>query len=608
MKARWLFIVGLTTVSLTGVGLVQAPQPAPSSLAEFVPPEPLLYLEAKDFASLVHDWQNSAEKRLWLESDNYAIFSRSRLYLRLEQAQREFAAAAGFSPDMSLVESVAGAESALALYDIGNLQFVYITRMPSARALESILGQKRGNYETRNAAGLPYFVHVAPGSQRLVAFATTEEYMLLATREDLLAGALTLIAARSAPRAPANASSPTNRTSSAPLSLKDEHWFAESVHAAEQSRSQAVTPDLRLVLNMTSLVRSPYFRSYWIQRNDPMLKPFEAAVSDLYRSATQIREEREFLRSPQALSQLAAPGAASSNGALAAEVSLGELLRLVPDDAGFYRAWAAPRVDEVLDLVARKVLRPRAEANVVASVAPTVAASANGPGSEADLETRIDEAPLAPEGSEFVSGPLRALFENARLRALLQVQSSRALTDGVVVGNDSAVVLVAASDWDGDTARRNLQSAVEGLWTTSQLGVNWKERKAGADTFYQLDGLARIAMVTRGRYLVVASTGEALGPVLDRMASPALPLTGVYAAGFRHGRERENFYRMTRLMDSIGDRLYGQSADAGGRQPQFFSDNISSLSRTLRRVESMSIVVRDTGSSASQTVVYDLGR
>ena len=57
-------------------------------------------------------------------SANYAAFSRSRLFLRLEAAFDEFSTAAGAPPDMALLSDVAGAESALALYDIGKLEFL----------------------------------------------------------------------------------------------------------------------------------------------------------------------------------------------------------------------------------------------------------------------------------------------------------------------------------------------------------------------------------------------------------------------------------------------------------------------------------------------------
>ena len=82
-------------VLMAGLGLLvwlfaQAPANAPTDLALLTPAGPLLYLEAKDFAALLRDWNGSQEKKLWLSSDNFQVFSRSRLYLKLQQAQTEF--------------------------------------------------------------------------------------------------------------------------------------------------------------------------------------------------------------------------------------------------------------------------------------------------------------------------------------------------------------------------------------------------------------------------------------------------------------------------------------------------------------------------------------
>ena len=193
-KIPRLPLLALLLLAAAGAALVAAPQPTPRRVADLLPAGPLLVLEAGDFSSLVRDWNTSPEKQIWLQGDNYRSFSRSRLFLRLKEVQEEFAAAAGFPPDMDLVESVAGSESALALYDIGKLQFLYITRLPFARAMESVLWRLRGTFEPRQSAGLPYYVREKEKTGRVVSFATTADYLLLGTGEELVAGALALLA------------------------------------------------------------------------------------------------------------------------------------------------------------------------------------------------------------------------------------------------------------------------------------------------------------------------------------------------------------------------------------------------------------------------------
>ena len=212
--------------------------------ASLVPAGAALVLQAKDFSTIVADWNTSSEKGKWLGSDNYSAFSRSRLFLRLTEAYGEFAAAAGAPVDMTLVSDLAGGESALAIYDVGKLEFLYVTRMPLAKAMENALWRTRGTYEPRQAAGTPFYVRIDPESKRLVAFGVRDEYLLLATREDLLAGALALIGAQSGA-----------------TSVQTDGWFAQAIKAAGSPG------DLRLVMNLDALVKEPHFRSYWIQGN-----------------------------------------------------------------------------------------------------------------------------------------------------------------------------------------------------------------------------------------------------------------------------------------------------------------------------------------------------
>ena len=63
------------------------PQAAPShALDQMMPEGSLLYIEAKDFSGLLKDWNGSPERAQWLKSDDYRVFSNSRLFLRLGQA------------------------------------------------------------------------------------------------------------------------------------------------------------------------------------------------------------------------------------------------------------------------------------------------------------------------------------------------------------------------------------------------------------------------------------------------------------------------------------------------------------------------------------------
>jgi len=545
----------------------------PESLAGLMPPGAMLYLEAKDFKSLLSDWNDSREKQLWLKSDNYQVFSRSRLFIKLQQAQSEFATAAGSVPDMAFTGSIAGGRSALGLYDVGHLQFLYITRMPSARVMESVLWKVREKFEPRKAGGTAYFIHTDTVHHRVVAFAIADDYLFIATREDLIARALELYSGKPG------------------ANLSHEKWFEDVTHAS------AEPGDLRLALSMQALVRSPHFRSYWIQRNVSEFKPYEAEIANIHRSVKEIREDRVLLREDAAGP---APNGAAGQG-------LGEILRFVPANAGLFRAWENPSVARVLDLLEQKILSPHGGKAPPSRLAPQVVLGNGNAGGEGDFETRIDVAPPVTTGGTLQIDELKKLFQNFAPTAALQIDSTRAAAGGVLVGTESAVVLNVARDWDGAAVRDALQSAVAPLWTTSNLGVQWIRHEQGGKTYYELNGLDRLSVAADGPSLIIATGPQLLLSVLARSSTRAANESGTYAAGFRHAQERDQLIKLLHFVEIPAASRLAAFSTAAGREPLFFSENLASMSSALASVKSESIVVRDLGPRVTQTVRYELG-
>ena len=172
LSAAAILLVGCGVVLAVGQ-LEQAAAPI-AQLPALLPEGALLSIEARDFSSLLKDWNTSPEKRTWLLSDNYAEFSNSRLFSRLSQAKDEFSAAAGLPTDASLLEKVAGKESCLGLYDIGNLEFVYVTRLDQQDIENTPLWQTRSKFEQRTEAGTAFYVHKDAQSSRIAAFASKD--------------------------------------------------------------------------------------------------------------------------------------------------------------------------------------------------------------------------------------------------------------------------------------------------------------------------------------------------------------------------------------------------------------------------------------------------
>jgi hypothetical protein len=552
-------------------------QTAPPPLARIFPTGALVYLEAKDFSAFLGDWDRSDEKATWLKSANYEAFSRSALFLKLGQAQTDFAKAAGVPPDYALLKSVAGANSALAIYNIGALQFLYVTHLPSARAMNTALEKARGNYQTRKAGGVDFYVKEDAATNRVAAFAYSGDLLMLATREDLMAGALELLASSAAQ---------TGRAGQPP-SLASEKWFADAIQAALPGSN-----DLRLVYNLDRLEQAPQFRSHWVQRG-ASLREFSSGLADMERTNGEIRERRVLLR-------------ANATAAISEESATGQLLAAVPDDAGFYRARLHPEAELAEKSIEEKIFAATAPAKPRNDFAPPVEIEREQ-GSEQDLETRIDQPPLSDDRVARAFAPLRERLSATAVQAMLEVGSTNVDADQVFVGSQSAIVLLAGANWDADAIRGAISSAAGSLWSNGGLGAGWRAR-SGSNGVWDLDGLGRIAMAVDGRWLFIGTIGavgnstDLVSAILARRNRPAVA-GSVYAAGWRHAREIPNFERMMRLIDF--PQSHGGPGDPiQGREPMFYSENIASFGRVLGRVQSAAVAVHDAGGMLRETVDY----
>jgi hypothetical protein len=556
-----IFLAGMVVMgTVIGWSLHQT-QAAPSHpLEQLVPGGALLYIEARDFSALIRDWTESPEKAEWLKSDDYRVFSNSRLFLRLKKASDEFASAAGIPPSTQFLNDVAGRESALAIYNIGNLEFLYITRLSSGNFLQSALWQSRNKFEPRNSTGKPFFTRKDRESGRVVAFGVADDYLVLGTREDLVATSLELLSGGKA------------------RAVQDDGWYTR---ASAATRNPA--GDLRMLLNLEKIASTPHFRTYWVQQNITEMQSYSVAVTDLYRDGAVYREERVILAKKPLDDENALRQVANS---------VSDLVALVPKGEGFYRA-APVTTKESLAALQQKILAPHFGAGPAQKLAPDVQLTGGQTGSASDLETRIDQQPAVNSVNTDSMESLHKQFAAATPQAMLVVHSARKNQDNVLLNIASLVAISASSEWDLAAVQSGIQQVVAPGLTAGQLGTEWREVK-GAGGYYELDGLSPVLLARRGKVLLLANDATMLKSVLQLSGStPVSPVS--YAAGFNHSGERKNFYQLTALTDK---------GTASGQEPQFFSQNVSSLSRTFGRLESEEVVMRHGKDKIEQTVSY----
>jgi hypothetical protein len=553
-----MLVVGLLGASWAAYRVAVPPQAEPE-LSRLVPSGALLYLQAKDFSSLLSGWNQSREKGDWLASKNYEVFSRSRLFLRLKDAGGEFSAAARLPATSDLLRQVAGRQSALAIYDIGKLQFVYITRLPSTDFAGSTLWQTRSSFESRTAGSIRYFYRKDPDSGRETTFAVHGDYLFLATREDLMARSLELLGGAKNP------------------SLAEEPWMSRSVVAA------GAPGDLRMVLNLDKIIPSPYFRSYWLPQNITGTSHFSAAISDLTREASEYREERTLLKKDS-----------TQTGQAKGAVAVADLLRLVPAKATWYEAKADPEPKDSLELLTADILSPHRSPFRTEKVAPDVQLGNGETGSSADLETRIDQPPTQNVAPGDSHAALQDVLAKSHILAELQIKCTDRDPSSVFVHIHSAVAFLGERDWDQRAVQAALVGFVQPEFTTNQMGMGWKDSSG----FRVLDGLWPLSIAVRGKYLIVSSDPSLMEDTLGGMKKKTATSAAEFAAGFDFDREVDNFASLTRLLDRQSPSV------ANDTTPQFFSENVGSLGSTLRNVSSEKIVIHDNGDRQTQTVVY----
>jgi hypothetical protein len=117
-------------------------------------------------------------------------------------------------------------------------------------------------------------------------------------------------------------------------------------------------------------------------------------------------------------------------------------------------------------------------------------------------------------------------------------------------------------------------------------------------TWHELDGLAHLAVATRGDLLIVGNSSAMVQAMLERAGLPAGSPPATSVAEFRHAQEQPNFEVLTHTLDQTHSEMFRPDA-----QP-FFSGNLASLGRTLNRVSSAAIAVMDRGASVEQTITY----
>jgi hypothetical protein len=278
-------------------------------LAEDFPRGALVYAQFKDLPELVKQWDQSRLKQQYLDSTNYKEFQHHHLALKLIERWEEFNNALGFPLDAAAISGAADTSAALAIYDIGRLDLVFIAPISDEKVAATKFFKLREQFEeTELPDGTTYYRHefeADRGRQKQVlGLAAVKGHLILASNEQLLLRAIANI----------NGNSPKDRLSDDP---------------AFKTLSGIVNPHFVTVwVDQAKLNNDYYFKHYWLMQNVAELKSIRAGMFDLELQDGQWIERRDFLIAGKPLRK--------SSQIAAAEIA--RMQAQIPDDAPFLRA------------------------------------------------------------------------------------------------------------------------------------------------------------------------------------------------------------------------------------------------------------------------------
>src|ERR1051325_7112616 len=119
-KAIFIIAVAILALSHKSDGQQARPLAEQLKLAGVMPKGALLYLQVRDLGLLMKTWVASPTHEAFYESASFKNFEKSNIYLKFQDRRKDFEAALGFGLDEARLAELAGGQSAVALYNIGN--------------------------------------------------------------------------------------------------------------------------------------------------------------------------------------------------------------------------------------------------------------------------------------------------------------------------------------------------------------------------------------------------------------------------------------------------------------------------------------------------------
>ncbi len=579
------------------------------SLAGDLPRGALVYAQFENLPELIKSWEQSQLKERYLSSTNYQQLQHRHLAMKLISRWEEFNNALGFSLDLGTLGSSTDGAAALAIYDIGKLDLLFVAPISEEKvALTQFFKSKDQFEETETEDGTPYYsqtVEADRGRQKQVlAFAIVNGRFLLGTNEKLFLRALANIKSRATKD-----------------SMADDPTF--------KSLSGKVKPHFATVwVDQSKLNADYYFKHYWLMQNVDELKSIRAGIFDLERQESKWIERREFL---------------TTVPAVRSAMSVAELQRLysrMPGDAPFVRFRSLTNSSDVPGKIVRDTLfdSPVEQDRDTRSWSwDSYSSDDFYPVSDYsydpydryshlddNYDTTIDDPydarvtervepgrnPMAAElQRQFLTG-LQNVLSPANASAVAVATTPHATKGPLFVEFRKVAIFNLQSP--GNLRRELLEQTIaqgaESRLTVVNSGSQPKwETRSDAWRSLHLPMLGwEICYAVKDNMLIVSNSNELMKAVLEPHQQSTVSADVDELTIIRFDRRKESFDDVVNVLDADAIKRREQESSADPNSPkgsqEFFSGNISSLLNVASDVSRIEIKRKSTGNNLHEEI------
>lgn len=557
--------IAIFTLTIAALFVYSRTTNKPFAPAEDFPREALLYVQVADLPAMIRLWNESELKENYLQSDNFAEFSNRHLGRKLASRRREFGDAAGFLIDPETVADLAVDQAAIAIYDIGKLEFVFIAPVSDEVFEATKFAQNRGKFSEERlddeTTVCRTSVEADRGRQKQeLIFAQIKGRFVLTTSEKLLKQTINNIDGGAA----------KNRLSDEPL-FKDVSEKVEP-HAATVWLDQAALND------------DYYFRRYWLMSDVSDLKNIRAGLFDFEIAENKIVERRRFLLDK------------ANESSPVSKEQIVKLKNILPENIPFYRLESA-RPEKINRAIEKTIFFRESREEKRSRKSSKSYYSFNDYGYyyaddyyslSSDFDETIDETDddEAVEEEKF-NTDFSAILQTAKPQAILAFGQPEPADAPLFANFNQAVVFYLSSEKSLD--RSGFESAIlrkfaaqmtvgklepELKWETkNEDNLNWRELN-----FPMLN--LKVSYSLQNNLLIVTNDSDFLKSTLAAKdtAKDDAEISSVNSLTSVNLEERENAY--DRIFNEISEQDLGES---------FFTTNIQSLLETISDVKKIEI-------------------